>query len=37
MMGIADNYYTAIAPDPSDGELPAIRTILQNLCKTDTC
>ncbi len=32
MMGIDDDYYTAIAPDPTDAELAAIRRTLHKLC-----
>jgi hypothetical protein len=31
-MGIADEYYTAIAPDPTEEELVAIRQQLRRLC-----
>ena len=32
IMGIADNYYAAIAPDPTDEELVAIRQQLHRIC-----
>ena len=32
MMGIADDYYTDIAPDPTDEQLESIRRTLRSLC-----
>ncbi len=32
MMGIADDYYTEIAPDPTDEQLKLIRRLLRSLC-----
>ncbi len=31
-MGIADDYFTSLVPDPTDKELPAIREQLRKLC-----
>ena len=33
MMGIDQDYFTAVAPDPTDTELAAIRKQLRKLCR----